>query len=288
MVTTFDPWLTALRSVANGGSSLSGQDARGFFVLGIWVVRFFGMTDVYLNAARHSQSRIETGNGCFAPQQSCSMCVMPQRPCANASISTTGRTLTESEIRKHVKTVRLVQMELVAATIFPVPCERLRMCRSCCRRIGAKLASLSGPDGLQPTPANQAPEIHPQSITAKQLAKKMRRIGFELDELVTGTQDLSRQLQWKRIWRRVTRLGGQLVALGKTTISDEATICSEPRNRLSKELRECLKSLDAQLRVEMSEWMLKVMDRRTTETEGNAFPSEPDIEPDPVVAERKR
>jgi hypothetical protein len=195
------------------------------------------------------------------------MYVMPPRARPDHACSTNDGTLTEASIRKHLQTVRLVRMDLVAATIFPVPCERLRMCRSRCCRIGAKLASLPGPDGLQLTLTNQAPEIHPQSITAKQLAKKMRRIGFELDELVTGTQDLNLRSRWTSIWPRVTRLGRQLVVLGNTLISDEAAICSEPRHRLSKELRECLKKLDAEMRAETNAWMLKVMDRSAAASE---------------------
>jgi len=96
----------------------------------------------------------------------------------------------------------------------------------------------------------------------------MRRIGFDLDELLISTQELDVRLQWRRIWRRVTRLGRRLVALGNTPISDEAAICSEPQNRMSKELRECLKSLDAQMRVEMNESMLNAMNRKDGASQG--------------------
>ena len=69
------------------------------------------------------------------------------------------------------------------------------------------------------------------------------------------------RLQWRRIWRRLARLGRRLVALGNTSISDEAAICSEPQNRMSKELRELLKSLDAQMRVATNESMLNAMNQ---------------------------
>jgi hypothetical protein len=75
---------------------------------------------------------------------------MPPSTRANASTANADdASLTEADVRKHLKTLRLVQMDLVAARIFPVPCERLRRCRRCCRAVGAKLVSLRGPDGSQ-------------------------------------------------------------------------------------------------------------------------------------------
>jgi hypothetical protein len=134
--------------------------------------------------------------------------------------------------------------------------------------VGAKLVSLRGPDGSQSVLSHEKPELG--SINAKQLAKKMRRIGFDLDELLISTQDLDVRLQWRRMWRRVTRLGRRLIVLGNTPISDEAAICSEPQNRMSKELRELLKSLDAQMRVEMNGSMLNAMNRMTGASHGKA------------------
>jgi hypothetical protein len=150
-------------------------------------------------------------------------------------------------------------MDLVAARILPVPCERLRRRRRCCRAVGAKLVSLRGPDGLTIRPLGDKPDLG--SINAKQLEKKKRRIGFDLNELLIDTQELDVRLQWRRIWRRLARLGRRLVALGNTSISDEAAICSEPQNRMSKELRELLKSLDAQMRVATNESMLNAMNQ---------------------------
>ena len=98
----------------------------------------------------------------------------------------------------------------------------------------------------------------------------MRRIGFDLDELLISTQELDVRSRWRRIWRRVTRLGRRLVVLGNTPISDEAAICSEPQNRMSKELLEYLNSLDAQMRVEMNESMLNAMNRMNGASHGKA------------------
>jgi predicted nucleic acid-binding protein len=119
---------------------------------------------------------------------------------ANASTANAGdASLTEADVRKHLRTLRLVQMYLVAARIFPVACERLRRCRRCCRAVGAKLVSLRGPDGSQSALYYEKPKLG--SINAKQLAKKMRRIGFDLNELLISTQELDAHLQWRRIWR---------------------------------------------------------------------------------------
>jgi hypothetical protein len=188
---------------------------------------------------------------------------MPQNPRANSGNDPRSRALTEAEIRKHLQTVRLVRMDLVSATVFPVPCERLRMCKRYCRTVGSKLASIPGPDGLSPDASKKA-DVPASSITAQQLAAKMRRVGFEIDELVTSNEDVDVRKRWKRIWRAVRRLGNRLVVLGNTAISYERVICSEPRHRLSKELRECMKTLSAQIRLETSEWMLQAMDRRSS------------------------
>ena len=110
---------------------------------------------------------------------------MPPSTRAERSTANAGEeSLTEADVRKQLRTLRLVQMDLVAARIFPVPCERLRRCRRCCRAVGAKLASLRGPDGSQSAPSHDKPELG--SINAKQLAKKMRRIGFDLEDGTAG------------------------------------------------------------------------------------------------------
>ncbi len=48
--------------------------------------------------------------------------------------------------------------------------------------------SLRGPDGSQSALSREKPELG--SMSAKQLAKKMRRIGFDLNELLISTQEL--------------------------------------------------------------------------------------------------
>ena len=72
--------------------------------------------------------------------------------------------------------------------------------------------------------------------------------------------------------------GGQCEGLAtglwfSETHSHERVICSEPRHRLSNELRECMKTLSAQIRLETSEWMLQAMDRSSAGSqEGTSQP----------------
>jgi hypothetical protein len=181
----------------------------------------------------------------------------------------TSETVEEQRIEERLAMLRVSRFELIADNIHPDRCERVRRTRRLARSIGRAMQSWPPPPGVTALLATRRP---PASITAKQLAKQIRRIAFELGELLFDSAELKPMIAWKRIWRRLHLHGARLQALGQTPVSDQAALCKDWEQELSEDLRADNKLFDAHMRREQSKWMLNAMARVHAAGQGEKLP----------------